>query len=219
MAVAGIRRTIALVILVSVTVLVQSIDPEDLTPVTFVNRTGREIVQLFASPRNSRVWGAGLLNATRRLPDEGRVTFYLHGDNSFAYDILAVDDTSEAYVIWNRTLGPDMPTVVEIGLSDREGGYDRPRYGTVRVVNESGSDIWFLFLSAVDSPLRGADMLDAGTILENGETLTIVVPVFREVAQYELLGLDLAQRVFRTRVDVSDAAATRTIAIDTLDIR
>ena len=215
----GARPIAVLVVILSVAARVGGIEPEDLVPVTFVNRSGREIVQLFVSPRDSRSWGAGLLNATRRLPDGGRVTFYLHGDEGSAYDILAVDASADAYLIWNRALGSDTRGIVEITESELEAGYDRPRYGTVRVINRSASAVWYLFFSVVDSPLRGADMLDAGTILENGESISIIIPVFREVERYEILGLDSAHSVFRTTVDVSDATATQTIVIDTLNTR
>jgi hypothetical protein len=208
-----------LIVLLSVTARVGGIEPEDLVPVTFVNRSGREIVQLFVSPRASRSWGAGLLNATRRLPDGGRATFYLHGGDGSAYDILAVDSSEDAYLIWNRVWGPDAPAVLEITASDLEGGYDRPRYGSVRVINRSGSAVWYLFFSVLDSPLRGADMLDAGTILEDGEALSIIMPVFREVERYEIIALDSAHSVFQTTVDVSDATVTQTIVIDTLNTR
>lgn len=190
--------------------------PEQLAPVTFVNRTGREIVHLFASPRGARYWGADALGG-RRLATGAEVDFYLHMDGDSPYDILAVDHLGDAYLLWNHRIATGAQ--VEIGAAHLEGGYDHPPFATIRVVNRSGRDIWYLFLAARESTLAGVDVLGASAILEDGETLSIVIPVTGETVGYELVGLDAHDGRYTGTVEVTPSTRTHTVEIGSSAVR
>ena len=187
--------------------------PERLEPVTFANRTGREIVHLFASPRGARYWGADALGGRRRLPTGAEVDFYLHVDGLSSYDILAVDHVGDAYLLWDHRIPDDAAARVEIGATHLEGGYDHPPLATVEVVNRSGRDIWYLFLAARDSTLAGIDVLGADAILETRETVSIVVPVTGETVGYELVGLDAHDGRYAGIVEITPSTRKRTVEV------
>ncbi len=191
--------------------------PHLLEPVAFSNRTGREIVHLFVSPRGAREWGADALGGARRLAAGSDVDFFLHTDGVSSYDILAVDHLGDAYLLWDHPIGTGQSARVEIGAADLEGGYDHPPLATVRVANRSGRDIWYLFVAAGGSALAGVDVLDASTILEDGEEIPVIVPVTGETVTYELTGLDVHDGRFRITVEIAPATRTRTVEVQASD--
>ncbi len=192
---------------------VAGLAPEQLEPVTFANHTGRQIVHLFASPRGARYWGADTLAGRQALATGAEVDFYLHLQGASSYDILAVDHLGDAYLLWNHHIATGTSVRVEIGTAHLESGYDHPPHATVRVVNRSGRDVWYLFLAARGSSLAGADLLGADAILEDGETLSIVVPVTGETVGYELIGLDAAEGRHSLTVEITPSTRSGTVEI------
>lgn len=190
-----------------------AIEPADFTLLTVVNRTGRSIVHLFASPRESRFWGVDtLLRPDRIDPGEAR-SFYLSRTGSGAFDLLAVDEAGDAFIVWDHLTGHGSVTRVELTAANRESGYDHPRYTALRVENRGETDIWYLFVHPDDVPSGGIEILGATMILERGETISITVPILAEAVRYAVIGIDSGGHRLRTSVSLTSWTTSGTIRL------
>ncbi|MFW5685854.1 MAG: hypothetical protein ACOC0O_04295 [Spirochaetota bacterium] len=218
------KRTAAAVLVLALVTLVTGsvfgVDPAELNRVTFVNNTGYDIIYLFFSPGDSDYWGADILGATRTLDDGEKAGFYIHYPNfADTFDFLAIDEDGDAYLIWDYEISDDTESVIEVTLADFEGGYDLPDLATVDLVNDTGYDMWYIFFSPGDSTMWGVDMLDDETILEDGETLSLFVPVSEDVARYDFGGVDEDEDFYTFWVELSDASLDYTWAIELSDLQ
>ncbi|MFW5742930.1 MAG: hypothetical protein ACOC2D_06595 [Spirochaetota bacterium] len=210
---------IASILLAVVATSAAAIDPANLNRITFVNKTGYDIVYLFFSPGDSDYWGADLLGTTRTLDDGEKVGFYIHHpDATNAFDFLAIDEDGDAYIIWDYEITDGDSAVIEVTLEDLEGGYDLPALATVDLINDTGYDIWFAFFSPGDSRVWGIDMLDDETILEPDETLSLLVPVTDTATRYDFHGVDVDEDAYEFWVELSDAQSEYTYAIEFSDL-
>ncbi|MFW5813927.1 MAG: hypothetical protein ACOCWX_00655 [Spirochaetota bacterium] len=210
---------IASILLAVVATSAAAIDPANLNRITFVNKTGYDIVYLFFSPGDSDYWGADILSTTRTLDDGEKVGFYIHyPDATNAFDFLAIDEDGDAYIIWDYEITDGDSAVIEVTLEDLEGGYDLPALATVDLINDTGYDIWFAFFSPGDSRVWGIDMLDDETILEPDETLSLLVPVTDTATRYDFHGVDVDEDAYEFWVELSDAQSEYTYAIEFSDL-
>lgn len=203
------KRTVAGALLIGMTLVIAvaafAVDPADLNRVTFANRTGFKVSYLFFSPRGSEYWGADILGTGRSLQDGENVGFYIHyPDSSNSFDFLAIDENGDAYLVWDYEVSDDFPPVIEITPDDREGGYDHGRLATVNLVNDTGYDIWYAFFSPTDSAVLGIDVLDDETILETGDTLSMLIPATGSPVVYDFTGIDVDEDSYRLSVEISD---------------
>ena len=218
-------RRIAPVIAIAVLALVVAsaafgIDPDNLNRVTIVNNTGYDIWYLFLSPGDSEYWGADILGTTRTLDDGEKLGFYIHyPDYSNAFDFMAIDEDGDAYFIWDYVISDDRAATVEITLADYDGGYDMPDLAELELTNDTGYDMWYVFLSPGDSSMWGVDMLDDETILFDGESLSLFVPVSREVVRYDFQGVDEDEDVYEFWVELSNRQDEYSFLIELSDLQ
>jgi len=203
------RRVARIIAVAALALLVASaafgINPENLNRVTFVNNTGYDIIYLFFSPEDSDYWGADILGSTRTLDNGEKLGFFIHyPDFENAFDFMAIDEDGDAYFIWDYVISDDRAAVIEITLADYDGGYDMPDLAEVELTNVTGYDMWYVFLSPGDSSMWGVDMLDDETILFDGDTLNLLVPVSREEVRYDFQGVDEDEDVYEFWVELSN---------------
>ncbi|MFW5741745.1 MAG: hypothetical protein ACOC2D_00595 [Spirochaetota bacterium] len=210
---------VEVLLVTAVATATQAIDPTNLNRVTFVNKTGHDIVYLFFSAGDSAYWGADVLGTTRTLDDGERTGFYVHyPDTTNAFDFLAIDEDGRAYIIWEYEITDGETAVIEVTRGDLEGGYDLPTLATVDLINDTGYDIWYAFFSPGDSRMWGIDILDDETILESEETLSLYVPVTDTPTRYDFHGVDADEDAYEFYVELSDARSEYTYAIEFSDI-
>lgn len=165
----------------------EPVEPTALDAIVLENRTGVELVYLSISPRASASWGVNLLHPGDAVAPEARAVFYLaRGGRPEFMDLLAIDRAGTAYIRWNHLVDAGDRVVVPVEASDRESGYDFPTLARLELVNESGDEIWYLFVAPDDSPIPGFDVLGARMILGEGESVVIEVPVAEEPARYRV---------------------------------
>lgn len=214
------KRVVVLMVLLLVAVSGFAIDPANLNSITFVNQTGYDIVYLFFSPGDSDYWGADILGTTRTLDDREKLGFFIHyPDYSNTFDFLAIDEDGDAYIIWDYEINDGESAVIVITMDDYEGGYDMPELAEVSLRNETGYDMWYLFFSPGDSSMWGVDMLDEETILYDGETLSIFVPVSSEDVRYDFQGVDEDEDEYEFWVELSDNDLEYGFAIELTDLQ
>ena len=214
------RRLVFAVIMLMIAVSVFGIDPANLNRVTFINNTGYDLAYLFFSPGDSDYWGADILGTTRTLAGGEKIGFYIHyPEFSSTFDVLAIDEDGDAYLIWNYEISDAEPAVIEVTLDNLEGGYDLPQLATVNLVNQTGYDIWYIFFSPGDSDMWGVDMLDDETILEDGDAVSLFVPVTDVATRYDFQGVDVDEDTYQFWVEISDSDLEYTWAIEFSDLQ
>ncbi|MEE8440524.1 MAG: hypothetical protein V3S41_02290 [Spirochaetia bacterium] len=218
------RRVVRSIAIAALTLLAASaafgINPENLNRVTFVNNTGYDILYLFFSPGDSEYWGADILGSTRTLDDGEKLGFFIHyPDFENSFDFMAIDEDGDAYFIWDYLISDDRAAVIEITLADYDGGYDMPDLAEVYLTNVTGYDMWYIFLSPGDSSMWGVDMLDDETILFDGDTLSLLVPVSREDTRYDFQGIDEDEDVYEFWVELSNRRDSYDIDIELSDLQ
>ena len=185
-----------------------------------MNNTGFDIYYLFFSPGDSEYWGADILGTTRTLDDGKKINFYVHyPDYSDTFDFMAIDEDGDAYFIWNYEISDDTSAVIEITLANYDGGTELPELAEVNLSNETGYDMWYVFFSPGDSSMWGVDMLDDETILYDGDTLSLYVPVSDEVTRYDFQGIDEDEDVYEFYVELSNRRESYNFAIELSDLQ
>jgi hypothetical protein len=196
------------------------IDPDNLNRVTFENNTGYDIIYLFFSPEDSEHWGADILGTTRTLDDGEELSFYIHyPDYSNAFDFMAIDEDGDAYFIWDFVMRDDREATIEITLADYDGSFDMPDLTEVYLTNVTGYDMWYVFFSPGDSSMWGVDMLDDETILFDGETVSLYVPVSTTAVRYDFQGIDEDEDVYEFFVELSNQQDAYDFEIELSDLQ
>lgn len=215
-----VRAVGIIALLLLATTAAFGINPDNLNRVTFVNHTGYDIWYLFFSPGDSDYWGADILGTTRTLNDGDKLGFYIHyPDYSDTFDFMAIDQDGDAYFIWDYEINDDSPAMIEITLADYDGDYNLPDLAEVDLTNTTGYDMWYIFFSPGDSNMWGVDMLDDETILADGETLSLYVPVSSDTTRYDFQGVDQDTDVYEFWVELSNKRDTYNFSIELSDLQ
>lgn len=175
-----------------------AIDPADLNSVVILNNTGYEIQYLFLSPGDSDYWGPDILGSTRTLGNHGALGFYVHyPDECNNFDIMAVDEDGDSYIIWDFTICDDeQPSIV---ITGNELAKDTPDFSFVslEIMNSTDYDMYYVFISPTDSGMWGIDLLDEETILETGMSAEFLIPIEGDVGEYDFLSLDVDDDLYQ----------------------
>lgn len=215
-----VRAVGVIALLLLATTAAFGINPDNLNRVTFVNHTGYDIWYLFFSPGDSDYWGADILGTTRTLGDGDKLSFYIHyPDYADTFDFMAIDEDGDAYFIWDYEINDDNPAMIEITLADYDGDYNLPDLAEVDLTNTTGYDMWYVFFSPGDSNMWGVDMLDDETILTDGETLSLYVPVSSDTTRYDFQGVDQDTDEYEFWVELSNKRDTYSFNIELSDLQ
>jgi hypothetical protein len=167
-----------------------SFNPDELNTITFYNDTGYDIYYIFLSPGDSEYWGPEILGAERILPADESLGFYIHyPDYSNTFDIMAIDDAGNTFVLYDMEISDDAPAELTLdygNLSESAPDFD---FITLEVTNET-VPIYLLFVSPEDSRMWGTDLLDENTILNAGASFSCLVPVSETTDTYNLFAVD-----------------------------
>jgi hypothetical protein len=214
------RFAMIILLIVAVTCTAAAINPENLNRVTFVNNSGFDMYYLFFSPGDSEYWGADILGTTRTLNNGKKLSFYLHyPDRTNNFDFLAIDEDGDAYLVWDYAITDGDEAVIEITLDQYDGGFQMPELTTLDLTNETGYDMWYVFLSPGDSMMWGVDMLDDETILATGDSLSLFVPVSDDAARYDFLGVDEDEDTYQFYIELSNARSNYSVPIEISDLQ
>ena len=166
-------------------------NPDELNKITFLNSTGGKIEMIFLSPGDSDFWGPDIVGADYFLKDGGSLGYYVHyPETSFKFDIMATDDKGNRFELRDFALTDGKEQTVT--LTKKSLNKSAPDFNlmTVHVLNSTGKEVEYLFISPDDSDAWGADLLDENTTLADGDTHSIVVPVGKKKVKYNLMAVD-----------------------------
>ena len=94
-------------------------DSDNLNSVTVYNETGFDIWYLHVSPEDSEGWGADVLGSERTLDDGEYLGFYiLYPNECNSFDIMAIDEDGDSYIIWDYEFCDGYEEELEITLDD-----------------------------------------------------------------------------------------------------
>ena len=120
---------------------------------------------MHVSPEDSEGWGADVLGSERTLDDGEYLGFYiLYPDECNSFDIMAIDEEGDSYFIWDYEICDGYEEELEITLDDWDDEFELD-LEEVTIINDTGYDIWYIFISPSDSDMWGIDHLDDETIL------------------------------------------------------
>ena len=170
------RVLVALALAFALPATVSAINPENLNTISFSNKTGYDIWYLYLSPGDSSLWGTDILGAENTLDSGGKLDFYIHyPDACNTFDIMAVDSYDDAYIVSDFEICDDVPASVSFTTKNEVSGAPEFDLIEVQLTNETGFELWYLFMSPEDSQMWGVDQMDSGTTLGTGKTISLLV--------------------------------------------
>ncbi len=164
----------------------------DTVAIEIVNNTGGDIWYVYISPSTESTWGNDLLGANI-IPNGESFTLDMPANT---YDMRAEDsDHNEIETLWQVEVNGDYTWTV---VGPATGGTTGEGDLSLEIVNNSGQDIWFAYVSPSSSSEWGSDQLGAN-IIPNGESFTItgIAP-----GTYDLKAEDSSHNVIATEMGV-----------------
>ncbi|MDC7240400.1 MAG: hypothetical protein PQJ50_08565 [Spirochaetales bacterium] len=153
--------------------------------VTVVNSLDETIYYLYLSHGDERDWGVDRLGDD--LFDAGSTySFEITYDEADPYyDLMAEDEMEKAYRIESINLD-EVDTITVTADDFLPFGGRNPVYRDITFINETGEDIYYLYVSSRDSMYWGEDLL-GDDILDEGSSYTISVPVDESYPENDIL--------------------------------
>lgn len=138
------------------------------TTLTIINNSGVTIFYAYVSPSSSPDWGADVLGAYT-IPDGG--SFTVTGLTAGTYDLKAEDSNHN---VIETAMGISLSGDMEWRVTGQGGGSSGGSVSgvTLTIINNSGRDIWYLYIIPQNSANWGSDQLGSDTI-PNGTSYTI----------------------------------------------
>ena len=153
--------------------------------ITVVNNTGYTLEYLYISDNSSDSWEDDVLG--RRVLEEGD-TFKLSLPENGTYDFKAVDEDEDSYIKWNVMVrGNQTITFTADDYDEDNGGLDKseqpyttnttpaPVQTWVTVSNQTGYEIYYLYVSPGEADGWGKDILGDDTFA-NGAEVRVILP-------------------------------------------
>ena len=175
------------------------------------NETGYDVYYVYVSPGNSDSWEEDVLGDDI-LVDGEEVRITLEGYKSSIFDVRLVDEDEDTYTFYGIDVALEDLTVT---LDDMDVDSDSDGFeGYVEVTNDTGYDIYYLYVSHDDSASWEEDVL-GDDILESGETIRVDVSGYPD-SIFDIKAEDEDGDTY-TRYNVDIAAQDLTLTLDDLD--
>jgi len=157
-----------------------TLEPLQRAPVLVVNNSDTEICYLYISPADSDSWIADWLGKDTTIPAGGSRTFQVPLGT---YDLLAEDCD-------HNTLGSQFGIAVDAsGITWTVTGGEGGGSASLTLVNNSGREVCYVYISPSTSDSWGKDWLGEEEIIHPGESRTF----YLEAGSYDLRADDCDQ--------------------------
>jgi len=165
--------------------------------VTIINKTGYAIFYLKISPTSADDWGDDWLG-DEVLADGENITLDLAAAGyakQCTFDIKAVDEDDDSYIQWEVDLCSRSKVVLTMDdyvVPDDEGSGVETDCGytqDISIRNDTGFDIWYVYISPTDSDDWGEDRLGDEVIMD-GDSFTICMPGYGSKCQFDVKIVD-----------------------------
>ncbi len=195
-------------------------DPDALNRITFLNQTGTTIEMIFLSPGDSDYWGPELIGADYVMDEDSSLAFYVdYPEDSFSFDILAVDDQGNKFELYDYQLTDGTEGTIRLTKKNLSGEAPDFTLATLEVTNNTGYEVDYLFISAEDTDAWGADLLGEESYLSDGDTHAVVIPVGDEPVTYYLLAADEDLDEYQFEITLEPGEDTYSVSIEPSDLQ
>jgi len=167
--------------------------------VTIINRTGYTIYYLKVSPGSADDWGDDWLGDDV-LMDGDHISLDL-ADRGFGkhcvFDIKAIDEDDDSYIQWDVDLCDRSKVIISMddyvppeddessSSYETDCGYEQD----VTIGNETGYNIWYVYISSTDSDSWGDDRLGDEVIMD-GDTFDFCMPGYGDNCYFDIKIVD-----------------------------
>lgn len=214
----AVRRAGVVLAIVLASPLTFAADPSGLNQITFENRTGDEIRYLFLSPGDSQFWGTDVLGASRTLADDQDVSFFIdYPSECNSFDIYAATTSGRAYLVYDHEICDGKAATVRFTRRNLDAEAVKFNYTIVNLKNDTRYEIQYLFFSPGDSNMWGVDQLDTTTTLSPGETLSMLLPLTKDVARYDVRAVDVDDDTYSFAVEIDPTLSEHNYPIEESD--
>jgi hypothetical protein len=166
-------------------------DPGELNKITFENSTGTRIETIFLSPSDSEYWGPDIIGADFVVKDGASLGYYIHyPEKTFKFDIMATDEAGHMFEVYNYVLTDGKESTITFTQKNLNSKAPEFTFATLKVTNNTGHELQYLFISPEDSDAWGVDLLDQDTTLAAGDMHSIVIPIGKDKVTYNLMAAD-----------------------------
>lgn len=197
----------------------QGIDPSNLNLITFHNETGGTIEYVFLSPGDSGHWSTDILGSQRVLDNRDSLGFYIHYPNRCDdFDIMAIGANGSAFTLFDYQICDGREA--HITLDRKSLDESAPQLDLVEIVveNDLNYEIQYLFFSPGDSIMWGVDQLDANTILQPGQSFSVLLPVQDREVRYDVQAVDEDHDSYTFFVEVDNSRDRFTFEVEPRDM-
>jgi len=164
--------------------------------IEFKNKTGNEIDYLFFSPGDSGWWGPDVLGDTRTMYAGESVSFYIsYPEYSATFDFMAVDEEGNIYELYDKGIDDSGEARIVINKSHRTDQMSIDEFEddliSLEIMNYTGFEIYYLFISPSDSDMYGIDFMDRETTLIPDDSVSVLLFHSEDGTEYDIMGEDL----------------------------
>ena len=168
----------------SLLLLTGTLSAETQKIINIQNTLDETVYYLYLSPTDEREWGNDLLGDELLEVDDSLETEVTIEEGKL-YDLMAEVESEKAY----RIEDIDLSSVDTLTLTEDDylpfGGHD-PVYKDITFSNETGEDIYYLYISSRDSNYWGEDLL-GDNILYSGDSITLNLPIDSEYPDNDIM--------------------------------
>lgn len=162
--------------------------------ITVINKTGYDIYYLKISPVDNDDWGEDWLGE-EILADGGILSFDLSGrgwEGLCEFDIKAMDEEDDTYIQWGLNLCDRSKVILTMDdyvvpeeevSSGPETDCGAPQ--DVTIVNGTGYEIWYVYVSPADADSWGKDRL-GDDVVPAGDSFLVCLPGYDETCIFDI---------------------------------
>lgn len=192
--------------------------------IEFKNKTGNEIYYLFFSPGDSGWWGPDVLGDSRTMNAGESVSFYIsYPEYSASFDFMAVDEEGSIYELYDMQIDDSGEARIIINDSHKTESMDIDEFEegllSLEIMNYTGFELYYLFISPSDSDMYGIDFMDSETTLMPDSSISVLLFHSEEGTEYDIMGEDLEGDTysFSLTLDPAEEFQYTEITLDDID--
>ncbi len=160
------------------------VSAEEFHTLTVTNNLSDAVYYLYLAPADADDWGEDRLGE-EILETGADITIQASASSETIYNLMAEDEMEKTYRIDNI----DLSNAGSISITDENllpfGGWN-PVNRTLTFYNNTGEDIYYLYVSSNSSMYWGEDILE-DDILYSGESFTKELPIDSDYPQHDVL--------------------------------
>lgn len=194
-----------------------------LNEISFRNKTGNTLYYLFFSPGDSEYWGPDVLgSATTFEPGEERTFYVSYPDESALFDFMAIDSEGNVYEEFELEISDGEAKRLIIHPELITDSLDLAAFEeeliALQIANETGFEIYYLFVSPSDSDMYGIDFMDSETTLQSGELIEVLMIRPEEEFFFDVMGVDSEDDSYSFQLELDSELDVQYVEIEIEDL-